>query len=210
MTARAKSIVVVMLWLAGCDSGTPSPDAGPGVGGNSGSAGSSGAAGSTGAGGNTGSAGTGAGGSNTVGRGGTTGQGGAAGRGGATGGGGTSGNPCANATTGNTCSEEGRQCGTCIDRCNFCSKVTCRSGRWERMEIAPAPCFDCGASLRCAINMQYCIATLPGVPTGVTSYACAEVPDSCPAVPTCDCIQIGGGTCSMSASGSLTVTLAAP
>jgi hypothetical protein len=202
MDARGKSIVVTVVWLLGCSSGNPSPDAGPGVGG------ATGASGSIGSGGSIGSAGAGASGNTGAGgRGGATGGGG---RGGTSGIAGSSGNPCANATTGNTCSEEGRTCGTCIDRCNFCSMVTCRNGRWARMEVAPAPCFDCGASLRCQINEQYCVATLPGIPTGVTSYSCAEIPDSCPQTPTCDCVQVGGGTCQMSGAGQLTITLATP
>lgn len=206
MNLRARSFVVVMTLLAGCDPSSDGPDAGPGVGGSTGASGNTGGGASTGAGGSTGASGGG-------GRAGTTGNAGRGGGGGGTAGSGsagTSGNPCLGAVVGNTCSDEGRSCGNCIDACNFCNLTVCNGGRWSRVEVAPAPCFECGASLRCAINEQYCVATLPGVPTGVTSYSCATVPDTCAKPPTCACVQIGGGACQMSGTGQLTVTLAAP
>jgi hypothetical protein len=191
MNVRVGSIVVLMTWLVGCGSTTVSPDAGPGAGGSTGQSGSSGGGARGGATGNAGRGG---------------GAGGTAG----TGSGGAGGNPCLSATVGGTCGDEGRSCGNCNDVCNFCSLTVCNGGRWARVEVAPAPCFDCGASLRCQISEQYCVATLPGVPTGVTSYSCVTAPDTCGTTPTCACLQIGGGTCQMSGTGQLTVTLAAP
>jgi hypothetical protein len=187
MSVRANSIAVLTMFLLGCSSGAEPRD-----GGGTGASGTTGAGGSDGRGGTTGNAGRGG--------------GGMAG----TGSSGTSGNPCASATPGDSCSDEGRSCGSCNDACNFCNLTMCIGGRWTRVEVAPAPCFECGASLRCQISAQYCIAELPGVPTGVTSYSCASLPDSCRPTPTCACLQIGGGTCQSSGSGQLTVTLAPP
>ena len=119
-------------------------------------------------------------------------------------------NPCVSATIGNTCSDEGRTCGNCGNGCDFCNLTMCNGGRWTRVEVAPAPCFECGASLRCQINAQYCVATLPAVPTGVTSFSCAMTPDDCRPTPTCTCVMVGGGTCEQKGTGQLTITLAPP
>jgi len=34
--------------------------------------------------------------------------------------------------------------------------LRCTGGRWQSQEVAPAPCFACGPTLRCQTNAQYC------------------------------------------------------
>ena len=109
------------------------------------------------------------------------GAGGGAGMGGASGGGGGGGNStCATATENAACTVEGATCGgPCTDVCQFCNLLRCMSGRWQRMESAPAPCFTCGPDLRCQGFAQYCAVTTGGALGAGSSYRCTALPAAC-------------------------------
>ena len=173
--------------VAACSNGSGAPD---------------GAAGSTGQGGTGGTAGD------------HGGAGGGAGNGGASGGGGGN-STCATATENAACTVEGATCGgPCTDVCQFCNLLRCMSGRWQRMESAPAPCFTCGPDLRCQGFAQYCAVTSGGAVGAGSSYRCTALPAACTTTPTCACLQAqgvaGSGNCTMAAQGAVTVTLLAP
>jgi len=65
------------------------------------------------------------------------------------------------------CSSEGAYCGgdACTDACSFCNIIQCERGTWQRVEAFPAPCFDCGDSLRCVQDDQFCRVTRSDVET---------------------------------------------
>ncbi len=83
------------------------------------------------------------------------------------------------------CSPEGMSCGgeRCTNACDFCNVFTCRMGRWGRVEVFPAPCFDC-FGLRCAQDSEVCILQVndPGVPT------CWPTPAACRMDQSCECL----------------------
>ena len=144
------------------------------------------------------------------------GAGGGAGTGGTSGGGGGGGNStCATATENAACTVDGATCGgPCTDVCQFCNLLRCMSGRWQRMESAPAPCFTCGPDLRCQGFAQYCAVTTGGALGAGSSYRCTALPAACQTTPTCACLQTQGvaasGNCTMAAQGAVTVTILAP
>ena len=174
---------------------------GGGTAGDHGGTGGTAAAGSTGQGGSGGTAGD------------HGGAGGGAGTGGASGGGGGGGNStCATATENAACTVDGATCGgPCTDVCQFCNLLRCMSGRWQRMESAPAPCFMCGPDLRCQGFAQYCAVTTGGALGSGSSYRCTALPAACTTTPTCACLQTQGvatsANCTMAAQGAVTVTI---
>lgn len=181
-----------------------------------GAAGASGTGGS-GGGGASGTGGSGGGGSGTGGSGGGSGTGGGGG-GGGSGGGGAGGNPaCASAVPTQPCNVEGTACGSenCSNDCQFCNLAVCANGVWQRVEVAPLPCFSCGsAGQQCHSYAQYCVVASGGTPPGSSSINCTAVPPACLPTPTCACLQsqgvVTGGTCAQSGTGQLTVTFALP
>ena len=194
------TLVGLAALVAACSSGSGGPDGGGGGAGHGGTA----AAGSTGQGGTGGTAGN------------HGGAGGGAGNGGVSRGGGGGGNStCATATENAACTVEGATCGgPCTDVCQFCNLLRCMSGRWQRMESAPAPCFTCGPDLRCQGFAQYCDVTTGGALGAGSSYRCTALPAACTTTPTCACLQTqgvtGSGNCTMAGQGAVTVTLLAP
>lgn len=45
------------------------------------------------------------------------------------------------AAIGAPCSPEGKACGgACANPCEFCNVLRCQLGKWERLEVFPAPC----------------------------------------------------------------------
>jgi hypothetical protein len=201
MTITRVLTLSCLLFMA-CGGGSASSDGGTGASG----AGGGGGAGTTGGGGNTGGG--------DGGGGGRAGGGGA--DGGAGGGGGGGGSACDTATENGACAVEGVTCGAehCTDICQFCNLLRCVSGHWQRSESAPAPCFTCGADLRCQGYAQYCFATTGGAVGATSSYRCMDLPASCKTTPTCACLQSQGvassANCAMGAQGAVTVTLLAP
>jgi hypothetical protein len=197
---RLLTLVGVATLLAACSNGSGTPDGGGG---------------STGQGGAGGTATAGSAGQGGAGAAGSTGYGGA-GTGGASGGGGGGGNStCATATENAACTVDGATCGgPCTDVCQFCNLLRCTSGRWQRSESAPAPCFTCGPDLRCQGFAQYCDVTSGGAVGAGSSYHCTALPAACTTTPTCACLQTqgvaGSGNCAMAAQGAVTVTLLAP
>lgn len=112
---------------------------------------------------------------------------------------------------GQSCSMEGQFCGgeACTDECSFCNIIECSDGEWSRVEVFPAPCFDCGDD-RCPVDTEYCVVTQPGTP-GPASYECTPAPDECDGPPTCECVPLtGGGSCSVGDEGGVTVERALP
>ncbi len=102
---------------------------------------------------------------------------------------------------------------SCTNACQFCNILRCTSGRWQRMESFPAPCFACGTSgLRCQTNAEYCSSFIGGVPGSQPSYGCVAVPAACRPTPTCSCLQGQNiaGTCTQAGAGELLISLAAP
>jgi len=195
MKSFALLFAVSCLALATCSS-----DGGPGAAGTGGRGG--GAAGTSGGGGSGGA-------------GGTAGAGGIAGASG--GSGGTGGNPaCASAVATQSCTAEGTVCGSenCTTACQFCNLTRCMNGVWQRMEVAPVPCFSCGSAVQCQSYTQYCEITIGGVPGSIPSYRCPATPAACSPTPTCSCFQNqgvpGGSSCVQTVAGQVTVTLAAP
>ena len=190
------AILAQLATFAGaCSSGGGSPDGGAGTSGTAGNGGG-GSGGTTGVAGNADAGGGGA--------------------GATTGSAGTSGiNPaCAAATENAACTDDGVVCGSCTDVCQFCNTLRCVSGRWQRMEAAPAPCFMCGPSLRCQGYVQYCEVTMGGAQGSAASHRCSALPTACKTTPTCACLQTqgvaGSASCTMAGQGDVTVTLPAP
>ncbi len=189
-------VALAGLLLAACSNGSGTPDGGGGGAGHGDTGGDGGTA--------------------TAGSAGHGGAGGGAGSGGASGGGGGGGNStCATATEDAACTVDGVTCGgPCTDVCQFCSLLHCTSGRWQRTESAPAPCFTCGPDLRCQGFAQYCNVTSGGAVGAGSSYRCTALPAACTTTPTCACLQTQGfaasGNCTMGAQGAVTVTLLAP
>jgi hypothetical protein len=192
----ARLVGASCLALAACSS-----DGGPA---SSGTGGAGGTAGTSGGGGVSGDAGSG-------------GAGGAAGTGG-TAGAGSGGNPaCGSAVATQSCTAEGTVCGSenCASMCQFCNLTRCMNGVWQRIEVAPVPCFSCGnAGLQCQSYTQYCEITIGGVPGSIPVYRCPATPAACSPTPTCSCFQNqgipGGSSCAQTVAGQVTVTLAAP
>ena len=168
-------------------------------------------AGGTGTGGKSngsGGVGLGTGGSSGGGTGGSPGAGGT-GAGGTTGAGGSS--ACSTATANTLCNVEGTKCSVgCTDACSFCNLLSCTGGHWVQLESVPAPCFNCGPSLRCRIGVQLCSETLGGAVGNPPQYVCSALPDRCQSTPTCACVAPPPSTCAESGTGQLTVTTYAP
>ena len=174
-----------------------------------GSDGGPGGSGTGGAGGSAGTAGSGAGG--------TGGMAGSGGTAGASGTGGSGGNAaCAGAVATQPCTAAGTTCGgeNCTNMCQFCNLTRCMNGVWQRIEVAPLPCFSCGnAGLQCQSYTQYCEITIGGVPGSIPGYRCPATPAACSPTPTCSCFQnlgMGGSGCAQTVAGQVTVTIAAP
>ncbi|MBX3249476.1 MAG: hypothetical protein KF901_20030 [Myxococcales bacterium] len=104
---------------------------------------------------------------------------------------------------GEACAPEGRFCGgeSCTDACSFCNVWECRGGRWGRVEVFPAPCFDCGDERRCQQDVEYCQILSGGAPPGFTSYECRRAPDGCGGVASCACVDSSAGDCDESGDG---------
>jgi len=133
----------------------------------------------------------------------------AGGTGGSTGAGGSPG--CASAVLNGSCSTDNTTCSSgCTDACSFCNVLRCSGGHWVQQESVPAPCFDCGPTLRCRTGMQACYKTTGGAATNPPSYACADLPQQCLATPTCACVAPPPAMCEESGTGQLTITFAAP
>jgi hypothetical protein len=213
MTACLFAILVSA--LGACSGNGTSGDGGAGAPGGAGGSAAGAGGGAAGAGGGAAGAGGGAagagGGAAGAGGGAAGAGGGAAGRGGAGGGNAA----CASAVLDATCTTPELVCGgeSCTNACQFCNLLRCTSGRWQRMEAFPAPCFACGAAgLRCQTNAEYCNIVVGGIPTSQPTYACVAVPASCRPTPTCSCLlqQNVPGSCTQASAGELTMTLAAP
>ena len=146
------------------------------------------------------------------------GAGGAAGAGGTGGTGGTGGGDpvCATAVPMQPCTAPGTFCGGdgCTNVCQFCNIVQCMNGVWQSMEVAPAPCYACGADLQCQTSGEYCESTTGGMPVVPTSFRCVKLPAACQSSPTCACLEAqgvgGSASCNQRGTGELFVTLAAP
>ena len=105
--------------------------------------------------------------------------------------------------------------------CQFCQLLRCQGGRWTPLEVAPAPCFLCGPTLRCQKDAQYCRAVSGGPIGADPSYQCRATPNACLPAPSCSCLegQPGAGagagagatsaTCQQGGAGELTVTFQA-
>lgn len=114
--------------------------------------------------------------------------------------------PCLDAVAGATCSSDGVTCGgPCTDMCQFCNLTRCQNGTWQRMEVFPAPCFECGDALTCVATDSYC-----RISNGA-SYSCEPLPAACARDRSCECLQAQepGISCS-GANGELTVERAGP
>ncbi len=98
---------------------------------------------------------------------------------------------CASAVVDTPCSVEGAFCGgPCTDECSFCNLLSCSGGTWNRVEVFPAPCFDCGESLRCVANEQHCVHTFSDVGGVPDDYECADNPPECMGdMATCACLD---------------------
>jgi len=104
--------------------------------------------------------------------------------GGGAGEGGDGGDDCDGAIYMGPCATDGSSCGSCTDICSFCNVLICQSGRWERRETGPAPCFGCGNELRCPMGEAFC-----RVEEGAAYVeSCIPVPPSCETNVTCACL----------------------
>lgn len=115
------------------------------------------------------------------------------------------------AAVGEPCPMEGQYCGgeAGTDECSFCNIIQCSGGEWSRVEVFPAPCFECGDE-RCPVDSEYCVITQPGTP-GPASQECTPKPDDCDGPPTCECVPLeGGASCSVGDEGGVTVERALP
>lgn len=120
---------------------------------------------------------------------------------------------CSTAAEGGACTVEGASCGgPCTDVCSFCNILRCEGGEWTRLEVFPAPCFDCGPEKQCEAGATYCSRTIAGVPGGGDEYECLDAPDRCAGSVTCMCIADEGlaGDCNEPNPNEVTLTIAAP
>jgi hypothetical protein len=117
---------------------------------------------------------------------------------------------CASAAANGVCTGEGAVCGGCTDACNFCNILRCTGGHWTALEVAPAPCFACGATVRCQVNADYCVTTMGGAVGTPPSYHCSAVPAACRPTPTCACLAPAPALCQQTDAGAHTVTLLVP
>lgn len=111
---------------------------------------------------------------------------------------------------GMACTLEGQACGgPCDDACSFCNIITCSQGMWEPVEVFPVPCFDCGDSLRCEEDSEYCHVRHPDVSGTPDTFECLRMPDACATDVTCTCLEaeadLAFDQCTESAEGNLTV-----
>lgn len=104
---------------------------------------------------------------------------------------GDAGDACSAATEGSACAVEGASCGgPCTDACSFCNILRCESGIWTRYEAFPAPCFDCGAELRCISGSQYCRIEHSDIAGEPDVFACPPMPEPCTTDTTCECLSM--------------------
>lgn len=161
---------------------------------------------------------SGAGGRSAAGAGGNAaGTGGASSRGGTSGaaasgtagvdGGGADGGLCDGVVVGEPCTVENAHCGSCADECSFCHVVSCVNGAWTGFEIPPAPCFDCGPSLRCRTGGEYCDLEHSDVPSIPDAYSCRSMPPACARDMTCACVQqaVPSDRCTVQRAGELLI-----
>ena len=67
------------------------------------------------------------------------------------------------------------------------------NGVWQRIEVAPLPCFSCGnAGLRCQSYAQYCEITIGGAAGQHSCVSLPATPAACTPTPTCSCFQNQG------------------
>ena len=93
------------------------------------------------------------------------------------------------ASEGASCELEGAFCGgPCTDQCSFCNVLRCESGTWQRLEVFPAPCFDCGDGLRCVAGEDYCQHAFSDVGGEPDSFECRPLPAACIGDATCACL----------------------
>lgn len=115
---------------------------------------------------------------------------------------------CRGAAEDGVCSAEGAFCGgPCTDVCSFCNILSCSGGRWRRLEVFPAPCFECGDK-RCQQNEQLCRVAHSDVGGEPDVYACEPTPAACREDPSCECIADNGvasDRCTESDEGQITV-----
>jgi hypothetical protein len=114
-------------------------------------------------------------------------------------------------TEGEACATEGQSCGgPCTDACSFCNLFRCEGGEWTRLEVFPAPCFDCGdEGLRCRQDTEYCDILVGGAEPGFESFSCNSDLNTCDGPPTCDCLALSpGSTCDDSGDGVVVRTFA--
>jgi hypothetical protein len=91
---------------------------------------------------------------------------------------------------GTACTVEGASCGgPCAGACSFCNILRCEAGVWTRLEVFPAPCFDCGDELRCIAQDQYCSLQRSDVAGQPDEYSCQPMPEPCRTDPTCECLE---------------------
>jgi hypothetical protein len=123
---------------------------------------------------------------------------------------------CSSAVAQGVCTSEGAVCSSgCTDVCQFCNLLRCVSGRWQPQEVAPAPCFACGPTLRCQTNAQFCRVQMGGAVGIPPSYQCRATPDACRPTPSCQCLRNQGVAETLCAegdagTGQITTTLLAP
>ncbi len=104
---------------------------------------------------------------------------------------------CTQAVEAMACDSEGTICGgPCTDACQFCNRLICSSGAWQRQETFPAPCISCGDELNCNTLDSYC-----HVEAGAT-YACEPYPTECTSDHSCACLESQvDGVCTTDSTG---------
>jgi hypothetical protein len=118
---------------------------------------------------------------------------------------------CSMAVEGNACTVEDAFCGgPCTDECSFCNILSCRDGTWQRMEVFPAPCFDCGPMERCSQIDEYCEEVLSGPAGGASTYSCRDAPAACTMGPNCACVMPPPEATCMDTAEGVIVRIAAP
>lgn len=108
---------------------------------------------------------------------------------------------CGLSDEGGVCRGEGSVCGElCTDACQFCNRLVCTGGVWQRQEVFPAPCSSCGPDLNCNTLDNYC-----RIEAG-TTYSCEPYPTECTSDHSCECVESQlDGVCTTDGTG---VTLA--